>query len=112
MAQQSSRSSVELFTSIFFKDKVVTEEGRVIRVMKNGFIVLIPKYGLEGIVRGCVTDNDPKPTKRARELSEFVYDEAENKLVHVENKATIRLFDTVNVQISIVESQLCIQLVL
>ena len=43
MAQQAGRSSVELYTNMFFKNKVQIEEGRVIRVLKNGFVVLAPK---------------------------------------------------------------------
>lgn len=43
MAQQAGRSSVELYTHMFFKNKTETEPGRVIRVLKNGFIVLVPK---------------------------------------------------------------------
>jgi exosome complex exonuclease DIS3/RRP44 len=43
MAQQAARGSVELFTSLFFKGKNVQEEAYVIRVLKNGFIVLVPK---------------------------------------------------------------------
>jgi exosome complex exonuclease DIS3/RRP44 len=43
MAQRVSRASVELFTILFFKDKLLEEEAFVTRVMKNGFIVLIFK---------------------------------------------------------------------
>ncbi|KAG0204304.1 exosome catalytic subunit dis3 [Mortierella sp. GBA30] len=50
MAQQAARSSVELFTHLFFKNKVEEEEGYIIRILKNAFIVLVPKYGIEGIV--------------------------------------------------------------
>jgi exosome complex exonuclease DIS3/RRP44 len=42
-AQQASRSSVELYTNLYFRNKTVEEEAFVIRVVKNGFIVLIPK---------------------------------------------------------------------
>lgn len=49
-AQQAARSSVELYTTLYFKNKRLTEEGYIVRVLKNGFIVLIPKYGIEGIV--------------------------------------------------------------
>lgn len=44
MAQYAGRSSVELHTVIFFKDKIVKEEAYVTRIKANGFIVLIPKY--------------------------------------------------------------------
>jgi exosome complex exonuclease DIS3/RRP44 len=42
MAQQASRSSVELFTNLFFKGKQLVEDAFVIRVLKNGFAVIIP----------------------------------------------------------------------
>jgi exosome complex exonuclease DIS3/RRP44 len=44
MAQLASRSSVELYTNLFFKGKVLIEQAYIIRVMKNGCSVLIPKY--------------------------------------------------------------------
>lgn len=43
MAQKASRSSVELYTNLFFRGKVVEEEGYILRTMRNGFSVLIPK---------------------------------------------------------------------
>ena len=43
MAQQAARDSVELFTLLYFKNKILEEEAFVTRVMRNGFIVLIPK---------------------------------------------------------------------
>ena len=51
-AQQASRSSVELYTHLFFKDKNVTEDAYVTKVLKNGFCVLVPKYGIEAIIHG------------------------------------------------------------
>ena len=44
MAQQASRSSVELYTHLFFKGKTLVEPAYIIRVMSNGCVVLIPKY--------------------------------------------------------------------
>jgi exosome complex exonuclease DIS3/RRP44 len=44
MAQQAARSSVELYTNLFFRGKEVVEDGYVIRVLKNGVGVIIPKY--------------------------------------------------------------------
>jgi len=43
MAQQAGRSSVEVYTNLFFRDKIMEDEAYVVRVMKNGFSVLIPK---------------------------------------------------------------------
>lgn len=51
MAQQAGRASVELYTHLFFRSKKpVIEEAYIIRVLRNGLIVLIPRYGIEGII--------------------------------------------------------------
>jgi exosome complex exonuclease DIS3/RRP44 len=43
-AQMAARTSVELYTHIFFRDKIIIEDAYVIRILKNGFIVIIPKF--------------------------------------------------------------------
>lgn len=48
MAQYAARASVDLHTQLFFKNKIVDEEGYVLFVRKNALKILIPKYGLEG----------------------------------------------------------------
>ncbi|EDR25648.1 exosome complex exonuclease RRP44, putative [Entamoeba dispar SAW760] len=50
MAQHAGRASTQMYTLIFLKDKEVTVDGYVIKVMKNGIVVNIPQYGLEVIV--------------------------------------------------------------
>ncbi|KAI9020043.1 hypothetical protein CLU79DRAFT_756874 [Phycomyces nitens] len=90
MAQQAGRSSVELYTNMFFRNKIQVEEGRVVRVLKNGFVVLVPKYGIEGIVYTSKTAGGPSP---------FVYNEETNSLDA--GDITIKMFGTVKVEISI-----------
>ncbi|PJF16825.1 VacB and RNase II family 3'-5' exoribonuclease [Paramicrosporidium saccamoebae] len=51
MAQQAQRSSIELYTHLFFKGKTVIETAYVIKIMANGIVGLIPKYGIEGLVK-------------------------------------------------------------
>lgn len=51
MAQQAQRSSIELYTHLFFKDKAVTETAYIIKVMANAIVALIPQYGIEGLIR-------------------------------------------------------------
>ncbi|KAJ1674883.1 exosome catalytic subunit dis3, partial [Spiromyces aspiralis] len=63
MAQQAGRSSVELYTNLFFKGKVVKEDGYVTQVLQNGFSVLIPQYGIEGIVYTQEKDSKQGPLK-------------------------------------------------
>ncbi|KAJ3297254.1 exosome catalytic subunit dis3 [Borealophlyctis nickersoniae] len=92
-AQQASRSSVELHTNVFFRDKNVTEEAYVIRVMKNGFSVLIPKYGIEGYVYAAPSSSVASP---------FTYNADTNRLVSA--SATIKLFMKVVVSIGVEEA--------
>ncbi|KAJ3051446.1 exosome catalytic subunit dis3 [Rhizophlyctis rosea] len=94
MAQQASRSSVELFTNRYFKGKVVEEEAYVIRVMKNGFSVLIPRYGIEGYVYASPTSSPS--------ASPFTYDADTNRLVAP--SATIQLFMKVTVAVTVEEA--------
>ncbi|KAI9331135.1 exosome complex exonuclease RRP44, partial [Pilaira anomala] len=90
MAQQASRSSVELFTGIYFRNKTEVEEGRILRVLKNGIIVLVPKYGVESIVY---------TTSGKTAASPFVYDDEDKSLVAGDIK--LKTFDSVKVQISV-----------
>ncbi|KAI8993271.1 hypothetical protein BDB01DRAFT_716146 [Pilobolus umbonatus] len=90
MAQQAGRSSVELFTSLFFRNKVVVEEGRVLRVLKNGFIVLVPKYGIETVVYTSSAPGAP---------SVFQHDDRDNSLTAGDIK--LKTFDMVKVEISV-----------
>jgi len=95
MAQQASRSSVELFTNLYFKDRIVEEEGFIIRILKNGFVVLIPRYGIESIIYS-------EPNNKSGSAKQiFTYDAKENKLVS--EYATLKVFDKITVQISIEE---------
>lgn len=60
-AQFASRASNALHTLLLFKDKTLDETARVMRVLGNGLVVLVPRYGVEGIVqigdeRGPVLD--------------------------------------------------------
>ena len=49
-AQLASRASVELHTHVFFRNRSVVTDARVIRVRTNGLIVFVPKFGIEGPV--------------------------------------------------------------
>jgi len=50
MAQNASRASLQLHTQIFFKDKLIVEDGYILFIRKNAVRVLIPKFGLEGTI--------------------------------------------------------------
>ncbi|KAG0169487.1 exosome catalytic subunit dis3 [Apophysomyces sp. BC1034] len=90
MAQQAGRSSVELYTNMFFKNKIQVEEGRVIRVLKNGFVVLVPKYGIEGVIYTSPKPGAPSP---------FTFKEETNSLEA--GDITIKMFDTVKAEVCV-----------
>lgn len=101
MAQQAARSSVELYTNLFFKGKNVQEEAFVIRVLKNGFVVIIPRYGVEGIVHLRTSAN---ATSGASSPVDLVYDPDRDTLTCPSTKSVISLFGKVQVQIKVEEA--------
>lgn len=58
-AQYASRASTVLHTVLLFKSKVLEEPARIIRILGNGLVVLVPRYGVEGVVH---IDEDQTPT--------------------------------------------------
>ena len=93
MAQYAQRSSVALHTQLFFRGKLVDEQGYIISVRKNAIQVLIPKYGLEGTV---FLDRDCEGNPVSGNL--LNYDEEQCK-IFVKNVG-LYVFDKVIVQIS------------
>lgn len=91
MAQYAGRASVALHTQIFFKNRVLDEEGYILFVRKNALQILIPKYGLEG----TVYLDDEKA---------FVYDEEESTVTF--GDVVLHVFDPVTVKISIDSSNI------
>ncbi|GAB6030282.1 hypothetical protein CHUAL_005957 [Chamberlinius hualienensis] len=50
MAQYAGRASVNLHTHLFFRERTADEEGYILFVRQNALQVLVPKYGLEGMI--------------------------------------------------------------
>ena len=50
-AQLAGRASIEYYVGQALKSRVVEEEGFVMKVFSNGFVVFIPKFGVEGLIR-------------------------------------------------------------
>ncbi|KAI9354526.1 hypothetical protein DFJ73DRAFT_624014 [Zopfochytrium polystomum] len=92
MAQQAARSSVELYTNLFFKGKNVQEEAFVIRVLKNGFVVLIPRYGVEGVVQ------------IRQDVATVEHDPDRDTLTCTATGSVVRLFGKVRVLIHVEEA--------
>ena len=50
-AQMAGRASIEYYVGQALKGKVVEEEAFVMRVFENGFVVFVPRFGIEGLIR-------------------------------------------------------------
>ena len=50
-AQQAGRASVEYYVGQALKGRVVEEEGFVMKVFSNGFVVFVPRFGIESLIR-------------------------------------------------------------
>ena len=50
-AQMAGRASVEYYVGQALKGRVVEEEGFVMKVFSNGFVVFVPRFGIEGLIR-------------------------------------------------------------
>ncbi|KAK3086411.1 hypothetical protein FSP39_018074 [Pinctada imbricata] len=94
MAQYAGRASVNLHTHIFFKNRVVDEEGYILFVRKNAFQVLIPKYGLETTLY--------LPGDKQKDGPTFAFSEEEH--TQMCGDVIFRVFDRVIVQLSIDQS--------
>ncbi|KAJ3445228.1 exosome complex exonuclease rrp44 [Anaeramoeba flamelloides] len=92
MAQSASRDSISLHSLIFFKEKLMDEDGYVINVKKNAFIVLVPHYGVEGIIYVSGKDGKSK-------VPNYNFHFNEKKQMLISNKLTIKVFDKVKVRV-------------
>ena len=93
-AQLASRGSTALHTLLYFKNNPVFEEAMVMKVKSNGFISLIPRFGIEGIV--YVSEKDD--TDSGWEMSE------DEQSLSGPNGIVINVFDAVPVRISVEEN--------
>jgi exosome complex exonuclease DIS3/RRP44 len=91
-AQMAGRASVEYYVGQALKGRIIEEDGFVMRVFSNGFVVFVPRFGIEGLIR--LRDlATPEP------VGDF---DSENYVLNVSGSrdATINLFEKVKVRIS------------
>ncbi|KAI9862526.1 MAG: exosome catalytic subunit dis3 [Trichoglossum hirsutum] len=50
-AQMAARASIEYYVGQALKGQIVEEEGYVMKVFSNGFVVFVPRFGIESLVR-------------------------------------------------------------
>lgn len=97
-AQMAGRASIEYYVGQALKGRVVEEEGFVMKVFSNGFVVFVPRFGIEGLIR--LRDlGTPEP--------EGVFDEEEYvlRVTGRDVKLQVELFRKVVVRISDVKEE-------
>ncbi|EEU48442.1 uncharacterized protein NECHADRAFT_65498 [Fusarium vanettenii 77-13-4] len=50
-AQMAGRASISYYVGQALKGKVAEEEAFVMKIFSNGFVVLVPRFGIEGLIR-------------------------------------------------------------
>ncbi|KAK4261621.1 hypothetical protein QN277_004589 [Acacia crassicarpa] len=96
-AQMAGRASVELHTLIYFRNRPTDTEARIVKIRSNGFIVFVPKYGIEGPVY---------LTARAdKGGGEWYVDEQQQKIKKMDGSLSYSVLQTVVIHMEIVEPQ-------
>ncbi|KAJ8771123.1 hypothetical protein K2173_023448 [Erythroxylum novogranatense] len=96
-AQMASRGSVELHTLIFFRKRPTDTEARIVKIRSNGFIVFVPKYGIEGSVY--------LTTRSEKGSGEWYVDEQQQKIKKMDGTVSYGVLQKVNVHLEVVEPQ-------
>ncbi|CDP01774.1 unnamed protein product [Coffea canephora] len=87
-AQMAGRASVELHTLIYFRNR----QARIVKIRANGFIVFVPKYGIEG------------PVHLSKE-GEWLVDEQQQRVRKSDNSVHYGVLQTVKIHMEVVEPQ-------
>lgn len=91
-AQLAGRASVSLHTLLYFYDNPVETSAVVVKVRSNGIRVMLPRYGIEGMIFLC----------HKGEESTLVFDEKKQSISPVNNpKAKITFLDKVETRVSV-----------
>lgn len=93
-AQFAGRASIEYYVGQVMRNNESTESGYVIKVFNNGIVVLVPKFGVEGLIRLENLTDDVEGAE---------FDEVEFKLTFKSKGSDkireIYVFDNVEVQV-------------
>jgi exosome complex exonuclease DIS3/RRP44 len=95
-AQFAGRASIEYYVSQALKGRIVTEEGFVMKVFSNGFVVFVPRFGIEGLIR--LRDLTPEGEPEVEgdfDPEEYVLRTKGTRVEEIElfAKATVRISD-------------------
>ncbi|TVU48520.1 hypothetical protein EJB05_08158 [Eragrostis curvula] len=95
-AQMASRASVELHTHIYFRTRPTDTEARIVKVKANGFIVFVPKFGIEGPIY---------LTPKGDKGGDWVVDEVHQRVSKPGTNISYSVLQTVMIHMEVVEPQ-------
>ncbi|XP_022855042.1 exosome complex exonuclease RRP44 homolog A [Olea europaea var. sylvestris] len=95
-AQMASRASVELHTLIYFRKMPTDAEARIVKLRSNGFIVFVPKFGIEGPVY---------LTPGGEKTGEWFVDEQQQKLKKIDGSVSYSVLQTLRIHINVIMPQ-------
>jgi exosome complex exonuclease DIS3/RRP44 len=102
MAQLAGRSSSQLFTLVFFRDRDVVEDAIITAVKSNGISVMVPRYGIENQIslwqETDATEGAPS------QPNPYTYDE--DKLLLTGNGQRFQIFQSIKVRIFVKTSKM------
>ena len=96
-AQMAGRASVEYYVGQALKGRVIEEDGFVMKVFSNGFVVFVPRFGIEGLIR--LRDLATPEPEGLFDAEEYVLRTTGSRTVEVE------LFEKVRVKINDVKEE-------
>ncbi|KAJ6916500.1 hypothetical protein NC652_019024 [Populus alba x Populus x berolinensis] len=94
-AQMASRGSVELHTLIYFRNRPTDTEARIVKMRSNGFIVFVPKFGIEGPV--YLTMRGDKGG------GEWFVDEQQQKIRKMDGSVSYSILQAVKIHLEVLE---------
>ncbi|KAL8937622.1 MAG: hypothetical protein Q9216_004337 [Gyalolechia sp. 2 TL-2023] len=92
-AQMAGRASIEYYVGQALKGRVIDEEGFVMKVFSNGFVVFVPRFGIEGLIR--LSDLATPEPESVFDAEEYVLEVSGSREVRIElfQKVLVRISD-------------------
>ncbi|KAI4171030.1 MAG: hypothetical protein LQ343_004567 [Gyalolechia ehrenbergii] len=92
-AQMAGRASIEYYVGQALKGRVIDEEGFVMKVFSNGFVVFVPRFGIEGLIR--LSDLATPEPESEFNAEEYVLEVSGSREVKIElfQKVLVRISD-------------------
>ncbi|KAK3047549.1 exosome catalytic subunit dis3 [Extremus antarcticus] len=96
-AQMAGRASVEYYVGQALKGRVLEEDGFGMRIFSNGFVVFVPRFGIEGLIRlrdmGGEGEKEPEGVFDAEDYALEIQSEDGERKVELFEKVRVRISD-------------------